>query len=99
MPNIILSPRAVARSSLWLVLIGGVSAVLFVASQYFGVRALEPLLAGIGAACSLFGVGMAAGASICGAGRRGVLIAAGSLFPLAFWAWVIYDKVYARYAG
>jgi hypothetical protein len=99
MANTFLSPPAIARSSLWLVLIGGVSAVLFVVSSHAGVLALEPLLLGLGATCSLFGTGVASGASICSTDRRCVLIAVGSLFPLAFWAWVIYDRVYGRYAG
>jgi hypothetical protein len=97
--NIILHPRAVARSTFWMVLIGAASALLLLLLQRLGVEGARPLLAGLGAPSALFGGGIAAGCAISTRDRRCALIAAASLFPLAFWAWVIYERVYRQYAS
>lgn len=94
-----LPPHAVATLSLRLILIGTVSGFLLLLLQVIGVTGLRPFFAGIGATCSLFGAGFAGWFSIRRRDRGSAILAAGSLLPLAFWAWVIYERVYGQYTG
>ena len=97
--NRTLPPRAVATLSLRLILIGTVSGFLLLLLQMLGATGLRPFFAGIGATCSLFSAGFAGWFSIRRRDLGSVILAAGSLLPLAFWVWVIYERVYGQYAG
>jgi hypothetical protein len=97
MAKFILTPHSISTVTLRLVLIGAVAGILFILLQR--VDALQSVLAGVGFTSSLLGSGIAAWFSIRMRDRRCALVAVGSLLPLGFWAWVIYERLYVQYAA
>jgi len=97
MAKIILTPHSISTVTLRLVLISAVAAILYIPLQR--VDSLRGILGALGFMCSLLSSGIAAWFSIRMRDRRCILVALASLLPLAFWAWVLYERVYGQYAA
>jgi len=97
MAKIILTPHSISKVTLCLVLVSVVAAILYIPLQR--VEGLRGILGAIGLMCSLLSSGIAAWFSIRMRDRRCMLVALVSLLPLAFWAWLLYERVYGQYAA
>ena len=95
MARITLTPHSVSTASLCLVLVGVLAAMLYVPCQRIAL--ISGIVGMAGVFSSVWGAGIATWYGVRMKAWRCGLVALASIFPLAFWCWVFYEKGYAAF--